>query len=65
MDGDAITVDDLFQNKLVNYFKESYGVLVPHNEISRRVKYNWLLKLNEHEIKQSDTLICYFLQKYT
>lgn len=65
MDGDPITVDDLFQSKLVNYFKESYGVLVPHNEISRRVKYNWLLKLNEQDIKQSDTLICYFLQKYT
>lgn len=65
MAGEPVLIEDLFQNKLIDYNREAYGILIPHNEIKRRVHYNWFLKQNERELKEGDHLLSYFLQKYT
>jgi len=64
MDGDPILNEQLFENKRLNYNKNAYGLLIPHDEISRRTNYNWLLQMNMNDIKTSDTFICYLLQQY-
>jgi hypothetical protein len=63
-DGNPVFLDDLFQNTLINYDKNAYGLLIPHDKIQKHNHYNWFLKLNIDEIKQSDNMISYFLQKY-
>ena len=57
MDDNAILVDDLVSNKYLDLCDDLYGIYVPAEELLRRTKYNWFVRLNKSQILKSDTNI--------
>jgi hypothetical protein len=59
--GKQIVIDDLMSNHYLDLSKETYGILIPSNEILNRRKFEWFARLSEKQVLQSDTIIGNYL----
>jgi|MDTB01.3.fsa_nt_gb hypothetical protein len=58
--GNKITLEDLMLDKQIEFVSNSIGIMIPHDELLRRPKYNWYC-----ELEPSDVLTAHiFLSKY-
>lgn len=55
-DNKEVLVDDLMQDGHIDFDEEMYCVYLPEEEIKRRTKYNWFLKLDKEDIFTSNTV---------
>lgn len=55
--GKQIVIDDLLSNHYLDVSSETYGVLIPADEILKRHKFEWFARLSEKQVLQSDTII--------
>ena len=55
-DNKEALVDDLMQDGHIDFDEEMYCVYLPEEEIKRRTKYNWFLKLDKEDIFTSNTV---------
>ena len=55
-DNNEVLVDDLMQDGHIDFDEEMYCVYLPEEEIKRRTKYNWFLKLDKEDIFTSNTV---------
>lgn len=64
-DHSVVLVDDLLTLKFVNFCKNMYGIWLPQDEIERRSKFGWFLRLNRKQLYESNTTISkYFAISY-
>jgi len=55
--GKQIVIDDLLSNHYLDVSSETYGVLIPADEILKRHKFEWFARLSEKQVLRSDTII--------
>ena len=58
---EPIILDDLMSNNYLDLYKDSYGILIPSNELLNRVNFGWFLKMTAREVLESDTIIGNYL----
>ena len=56
-----ILIDDLMSDTHINIAKQISCLCIDNEELKRRVKYNWFLKLDKHEIFKSNTQLGRYL----
>lgn len=61
IEGKQIVIDDLISNDYLQIYPETYGILIPADEILKRHKFEWFARLSEKQVLQSDTIIGNYL----
>jgi len=56
-----ILIDDLMSDNHINIAKQINCLCIDYEELKKRVKYNWFLKLDKHEIFKSNTQLGKYL----
>jgi hypothetical protein len=57
IDEKQIVLDDLMSNHYLNLYQETYGILIPSEQILNRVKFEWFSRMSEKQVLESDTII--------
>lgn len=64
-DHSVVLIDDLLTLKFVNFCKNMYGIWLPENEIKKRSKFGWFLRLNREQLYEAKTTLSkYFTISY-
>jgi hypothetical protein len=61
IEGKQIVIDDLLSNNYLKINPNTYGILIPSDEILKRRKFEWFARLSEKQVLQSDTIIGNYL----
>ena len=61
VEGKQIVIDDLMSNHYLKICPDSYGIVIPSEEILNRRKFEWFARLSEKQVLQSDTIIGNYL----
>jgi len=61
IEGKQIVIDDLMSNHYLKVNPDTYGILIPSEEILNRIKFEWFARLSEKQVLQSDTIIGNYL----
>jgi hypothetical protein len=56
-DENQIILDDLLSNHYLDLYKDTYGILIPADEILNRRNFGWFARLSEKQVLESDTII--------
>ena len=56
-----IILDDLMSNHYLDLYTNAYGILIPSNELLKRVKYEWFVRMSEKQVLESNTIIGNYL----
>ena len=60
-DNEVILVDDLVGNSYLDLCKNIYGLYIPSEELLKRTKLNWFVRLQRNDILRSNTNIGKYL----
>jgi hypothetical protein len=55
--GKPILIEDLLSNNYLNLYTNTYGILIPANEILKRRQFEWFSRLSHKQILNSETII--------
>jgi hypothetical protein len=61
LDDTPIKIDDLMSNHYLKLLPDTYGILIPADEILNRVHYQWFASLSQKQVIESDTIIGNYL----
>ena len=61
IDEKPIIVDDLLSNNYLDLYKGTYGILIPSDEILKRVSFGWFARLSAKQVLESNTIIGNYL----
>jgi hypothetical protein len=62
IDERPIIIDDLISNNYINFYKQMYGILIPSDEILKRLKFEWFARMSAKQVLESNTILGnYFL----
>jgi hypothetical protein len=50
-------LERLMNNSFINFADDIYGVYVPADDLLKRTKYNWFVRLSPEQVLESDTII--------
>lgn len=56
-----ILIDHLMSNNYLELYPGTYGILIPSDEILKRVNYEWFARLSAKQVVESDTIIGNYL----
>jgi len=56
-----IIIDDLMSNNYLDLYEESYGILIPSEELLNRRKFEWFVRMSPKQVLESDTIIGNYL----
>jgi hypothetical protein len=56
-----ILIDHLMSNHYLDLYPGTYGILIPSDEILKRVNYEWFARLSAKQVVESDTIIGNYL----
>jgi hypothetical protein len=48
-------------NNYLNLYKETYGILIPSNELLNRTNYSWFTRMSTKQVLESNTIIGNYL----
>jgi hypothetical protein len=57
VDGEQILIDDLMSNYYLNLCSNTYGILIPANDILNRNKFEWFARMSQKQVLESNTII--------
>jgi hypothetical protein len=57
IDERQVVIDDLMSNYYLDLYQETYGVLIPSEQILNRVKFEWFSRMSPKQVLESDTII--------
>jgi hypothetical protein len=60
-DNTQIIIDDLMSNNYLNLFQNTFGILIPSNDILNRRKFEWFSRMSQKQVLESDTIIGNYL----
>jgi|TARA_B110000114_G_C15097221_1_gene402315 hypothetical protein len=52
-----ILIENLLSSEFIELNKLAYGIYIMHDELKKRSRYNWFLKLSQQEVLESNTII--------
>jgi hypothetical protein len=55
--GKSVMLERLMNNSFINFADDIYGVYVPADDLLKRTKYNWFVRLSPEQVLESDTII--------
>jgi hypothetical protein len=58
---EQIIIDDLMSNHYLNLYTNTYGILIPANELLNRIKFEWFVRMSPKQVLESDTIIGNYL----
>ena len=58
---DPILLEDLMSQQYLKLYPETYGILIPSDQILKRTKYEWFARLSASQILESNTIIGNYL----
>ena len=61
MDNNQILIENLISSSYLKLNPNSYGILIPTNDIIKRNKYSWFSKLSHEQLYNSNTIIGKYL----
>jgi hypothetical protein len=61
LEGKQILLEDLMSNYYLQVAPDTYGIVIPSEEILSRRKFEWFARLSEKQVLQSDTIIGNYL----
>lgn len=61
VDDTPILVEDLMSQEYLYIYPQTYGILIPSDEILSRLKYEWFARLSHKQVLQSNTIIGNYL----
>ena len=61
IDEKPIIVDDLMSNNYLDLYKGTYGILIPSDEILKRVRFEWFARMSAKQVLESNTIIGNYL----
>ena len=56
-----VLLEDLMSQDYLNIYPQTYGILIPSDEILKRRKYEWFSRLSHKQVLQSNTIIGNYL----
>jgi hypothetical protein len=56
-----ILIDHLMSNHYLDLYPGTYGILIPSDEILKRINYQWFARLSAKQVVESDTIIGNYL----
>ena len=59
--GEKITLEDLMLDKSIDLVSNIIGIIIPHNELTRRPKYNWYCELSPSDVLTTHVFISKFM----
>ena len=57
IDETPVLVEDLMSNDYLDLYRELYGIHIPSDELIKRSKYEWFVRLSERQVLESNTII--------
>ena len=60
-EGKTIVIEDLMSNHYLEIYPQTYGILIPSDEILKRVKFEWFARMSAKQVLQSNTIIGNYL----
>ena len=54
---EPIILDDLMSNNYLELYDDTYGILIPSEELLNRNHFEWFVRMNAKEVLESDTII--------
>jgi len=55
--GKTILIDNLLSNSYIEFSPNTYGILIPANEILNRKQFEWFARMSHKQVMQSDTIL--------
>ena len=52
-----IKLDDLMSPTYIDLYSNAYGILIPADDLLKRRKYEWFIRLSKQQVLESDTII--------
>jgi hypothetical protein len=59
--GEPILVDHLLNNEYIPLSMQSFGILIPSDEILNRTRYNWFARMSVPQVLESNTIVGKYL----
>jgi hypothetical protein len=56
-----ILIDDLLTNNYIEISKNIYGIYIPERELTKRINYNWFLRMTPKQVLQGNMIISKYL----
>ena len=60
-DNKTIVLENLMSNHYLDIYPQTYGILIPSDEILKRVKYEWFARMSAKQVLNSNTIIGNYL----
>jgi hypothetical protein len=60
-DGTPVTIQDLLGNVHIPISQQKYGILLPHEDLLTRTKYNWFSRLSTDQVLSSNMIISKYM----
>ena len=61
VDDEPILLEDLLSQHYLNIYPQTYGILIPADEVLKRRQYEWFARLSQKQVLESDTIIGNYL----
>jgi len=63
-DNTPILLEDLMSNNYLKIYPQTFGILIPANELLKRRKYQWFTRMSTKQVLESDVIIGNYLLLY-
>ena len=60
-DNNEILIEDLLSSSPIRLVSDCYCIVIPKDELLKRTKFNWFVRLNKSQIIESDNNISNYL----
>lgn len=60
-EGKQIVIENLLSNYYLDLYKDTYGILIPADELLKRRKFEWFTRMSAKQVLESDTIIGNYL----
>lgn len=61
IEDNQIILDDLMSNNYLDLYNDTYGILIPSDELLNRLKFGWFVRMSPKQVLESDTIIGNYL----
>jgi len=61
VDDQPILLEDLISQQYLNIYPQTYGILIPADELLNRRQYGWFVRMSQKQVLQSNTIIGSYL----
>jgi hypothetical protein len=61
VEDNPILIDHLMSNNYLELYSGTYGILIPADEILKRLNYQWFARMSAKQVVESDTIIGNYL----